>query len=117
MGRRSPLRGQFGHEFFSHQVVQARTYGRKCPEWTQNDKQIAEVIRQVFPRWDTTQKTAAARWALVIHLYFRMGYTRSQIAEETGSTTEKIKGVIRSIYRASQGRRADGRGLRKGTCP
>lgn len=95
-----------------HQIVHARTYKRAIPRWTKNDKSIRELLLRTFPRMreDDRQHEAAARWGAVIHLYFRMGYTRSQIAEEIGSTTVKVHGMIRSILRVSKGIRADGRG-------
>jgi hypothetical protein len=97
-----------------HQTVGARTYKRTAPGWTKDDKFIRGLLLQSFPKLasNDNQREAAGRWATVIHLYFRMGYTRSQIAEELGSTEERIKGVIRSIYRASKGKRADGSGTR-----
>jgi DNA-binding NarL/FixJ family response regulator len=100
-------------------TVGARAYTRIIPEWVKSREKASEVILRAFPKAksDPAQRASAARWAVVIHLYFRMGYTRSQIAEEIGTTTEKIKGVIRSIYRVSEGRRADGRGLRKQHAP
>jgi hypothetical protein len=103
MAKKSQLRGLFGGEQFSHQIVRARTYTRANPEWAQSDKGIAGVIERAFPKWKTTQIEAASRWAAIIHLYFRMGFTRSQIAAEIGSTTQKVHCTIRSIYRVSKG--------------
>ena len=104
---------------FQSQVVQARTYKRKKPTWVWNDKKIRDLIVRAFPKMETsrTQRESAARWASVIHLYFRMGYTRAQIAEEIGSTTGKIHGIIRSISRVSKGLRADGTGRLKSNMP
>lgn len=95
-----------------HQIVSARTYKRAVPRWTKNDRLIRELLLKTFPKMatDSRQHDSAARWGAVIHLYFRMGYTRSQIAEEIGSTSVKIHGIIRSILRVSKGIRADGRG-------
>lgn len=106
-----------GEPLASSQIVQARTYRRASPLWTKSDKKIQELITRSFPKVQTspTQRTAAARWVSVIHLYFRMGYTRSQIAHEIGSTTTKVHGIIRSILRVSKGLRADGCGKLKGS--
>jgi hypothetical protein len=95
-----------------HQIVQARTYKRKTPAWVYKDSEIQKVLLRAFPKLatDDRQRDSAGRWGLVIHLYFRLGYTRGQIAEELDTTTERVKGLIRSIYRVSKGRRADGRG-------
>jgi hypothetical protein len=103
-----------------HQIVHARTYRRKTPAWVYNDLRIQEVLLRAFPKLatDDRQRDSAGRWGLVIHLYFRLGYTRGQIAEELDSTVERVKGLVRSIYRVSKGLRADGRGplkrLKKG---
>jgi hypothetical protein len=102
-----------GEQFMSgHGIVKARTYKRRIPEWALSDKEVRKVILRAFPRMksDSEQRALAARWASVIHLYFRVGYTRSQIAEEIGSSTDKIHGVIRSILRVSKGLRANGSG-------
>lgn len=106
-----------GEPLASSQIVQARTYRRASPIWTKSDKKIQELITRSFPKVQSspTQRAAAAKWVSVIHLYFRMGYTRSQIAHELGSTYTKIKGIIRSITRVSKGLRADGYGKLKGS--
>ena len=98
-----------------HQIVHARTYKRKTPAWTINDKEVQKVLLRAFPKLatDDRQRDSAGRWTMVIHLYFRLGYTRGQIAAELDTTTERVKGYIRSIYRVSKGRRADGKGPRK----
>lgn len=97
---------------WAFEVVRARTYDRTTPLWTKSDKKIQVLVARAFPkiRDSERQREAAARWVAVIHLYFRMGYTRSQIAEELGSTVAKVHGVIRSILRVSNGLRADGSG-------
>jgi hypothetical protein len=102
-----------GEQFMGgHGIVKARTYKRKVPEWTKSDKAIRKVILRAFPGLasDPEQRKAASRWANVINLYFRLGYTRSQIAEEIGSSSSKVHGVIRSILRVSKGLRANGTG-------
>jgi hypothetical protein len=98
----------------SHTIVRARTYKRVVPDWARNNKATQKIILQAFPNMatDPEQRAQAARWAAVIHLYFRVGYTRGQIVEELGSSYSKIHGVIRSILRVSKGLRADGSGSR-----
>jgi hypothetical protein len=106
-------------EPFSYGVVKARTYKRGVPAWAFNDKKVRALILRAFPKMASspTHKAGAGRWGAVIHLYFRMGYTRSQIAEELGSSTQKVHGVIRSILRVSKGLRADGSGRLKANMP
>lgn len=129
MSKNSQLRRTLGRNetfFQGHQNVGARTYDREAPKWTKNDGAIRTLLLKTFPKLatDDNQRTSAARWASVIHLYYRLGYTRGQIAEEIGSTDVKVHGVIRSITRAYKGLRADGsgtksnrRGRPRKTCP
>lgn len=102
-----------------YQIEQARSYRRIQPLWVRNEKKVAALILRSFPKAKTNkgQREAAARWASVIHLYYRMGYTRSQIAHEIGSTETKVSGIIRSITRVSKGLRADGSGKLASACP
>lgn len=103
-----------GGGYFAHGVVKPRTYKKRIPLWAVNDSKIKELIQRSFPNWQSNPRMRddAARWAAVIHLYFRVGYTRSQIAHEIGSTDCKISGIIRSIKRASLGLQGNGRGPR-----
>jgi len=119
MGKNSQLRRVVdGNEGFSggSQVVGARSYKRSIPRWALDDKKISALLLRSFPKLatDGTQRAAAGRWAAVIHLYFRIGYTRNQVADEIGSTEEKIKSIIRSIRRVFKGLRANGNGKLSG---
>lgn len=96
-----------------HQIVTARSNNREIPTWALNRSKIQAILLCSFPKLktDSRQRNAAARWTWVIQLYFRMGYTYTQVAEEIGSSPTKIDSVIRSIKRAAQGRSANGSGL------
>lgn len=85
------------------------------PKWTRTNEGIQIVIRRAFPHFETNkrQRLAAARWARIIYLYFRVGYTYSQIAEEmklqSASSRRpycKVETIIRSIHRVAAGRAA-----------
>ena len=47
------------------------------PEWLMNDVAVRAVLLRAFPKMNTnpTQRDRAGRWALIIHYYFRLGYT------------------------------------------
>lgn len=99
------------------QIVNARTYKRLLtPTWVYHDSEIRTVLLRAFPKLatDEKQREAAARWGAVIHLYYKMRYTSSQVAQELGTSTLKIKNVLRSISRVSKGLRANGSGRRGG---
>ena len=113
---RRVLDGNDGFISGGNQIVGARTYKRKTPKWVLDDKKIGILLLRSFPKLATnsSQREAAGRWAAIIHLYFRMGYTRNQVADEIGSTEEKIKSIIRSIRRVFKGLRANGSGKLSG---
>ncbi len=95
-----------------HQIVRLRRRTRKVPEWTRNDKQVRIVLLRAFPKLALPGKdrTRAARWMRVIHLYFRLQYTYSQVAEELTVTPGSVMSMTRSIQRVAQNRRANGTG-------
>jgi len=98
------------------QVGSARTYKRKPQIWTNNDPEIREVLLTAFPKQATNakQRAKAGRWLRVIHLYHRMGYTKTQIAADMGLTPEAVKSLLRAISRTRKGLtwRGKPRGLR-----
>ncbi len=99
-----------------HQVVQARSNKRLIPDWAMSDTRVREILLRSFPNLKTNvrQRNAAARWMWIIQLYYRLGYTYTQVAEEIGSNPEKVRCVLKSVRRVAIGRRADGRGLLTG---
>ncbi len=96
-----------------HQKSSLRKKERIVPEWTKNDKKVREVLLRSFPklRTDPKQRYQAARWARIIHLYFRMQYTYRQVAAELDMPLKAMESMIRSIKRVAAGRRANGTGL------
>jgi hypothetical protein len=85
------------------------------PKWTLTDAGIRTVIRRAFPNFETNehQRAMAARWARIIYLYFRAGYTYSQVAEEMNLQSVssnrpycKVETIIRSIHRVAAGKAA-----------
>src|SRR6266404_3951583 len=64
-----------GGSWFACGFEKARTYKKKIPQWVYNDALIRNLLLQSFPKSKTCsrQREGAARWAAVIHLYFRNG--------------------------------------------
>jgi len=102
-----------------HQILVRRTREHAVPEWTLSDSEVRKVIMRAFPLLKTSsfQRNRAARWARIIHLYFRTRMTASEIAGELGSTRDTVKTTIRNISRVQRGLRADGSGTRKSNAP
>jgi hypothetical protein len=54
------------------------------PEWLMNDAAVRAVLLRAFPKMGTnpTHRKRAGRWASIIKMYFRLGYTASHVAME-----------------------------------
>lgn len=91
-----------------HQILVERKHKKKQPKWVRSNEQIQNIILRSFPQWRTNalQAQRAGRWVRVIQLYFRMGHTHGQIAEEMGLTYKQVNDLIDHIRRAGRGLRA-----------
>ncbi len=97
-----------------HQVLKPRLGSHNSPEWTENNKIVGAVLLRSFPHMrDRTSKKypqhdmKARRWLRVINLYFRLGMTEKQVAEEPsnvdwGLTPKKVKSLAYAIERAGE---------------
>ena len=100
-----------------HQIIKLRRHQHKRPEWSKHEDQIRGLIMRAFPRCNENseiglrQRERAGRWARVIQLYYVMGYTYSQVAEELEQPLRRIHKVIDHIRMASKGRRANYSGM------
>ncbi len=95
-----------------HQILVERKHKRIVPDWARSDKEIRKLLLRSFPRLHTDKKQAAGagRWTRVIQLYFRMGKTHGQIAEEMELGYNMVRMIIRATKWAAQGKRTDGSG-------
>lgn len=102
-----------------HQILVERKHKRVTPEWVKSDKKIRELLLRSFPRLliNKRQAALAGRWARVIQLYFRMGKTHGQIAEEMGLKYKDVNNLVDRIRRAGQGFCASGTGKKLGVRP
>jgi hypothetical protein len=101
------------------QIHNIRREDRAVPEWAVTNEGIQKILLTAFPRLQTNplQRKRAGRWAQVIQLHFRQGWTYSEVADELNEKPRSIEMVIRGIIRTSQGQRSDGRGPRKVSTP
>lgn len=108
----------------AHQIKKIRTREREIPAWTLNDKEIRKVLLRAFPglyrnysskpkrvgrsrQASRTLAQRAGRWTRIIHLYYRVQMSNSQVAKEMGETLNAIKMTLKSIRRVANGRRAN----------
>ena len=86
--------------------------GKRTPSWTRSDAEIRELLLRSFPKLltDPRQHEAAARWALLIYMYWRRGLTHGQIVVELNRGEEnspkfwnlnKVRSLIHRIRRAA----------------
>jgi hypothetical protein len=100
-----------------HRIIKSkgrtRNASRIAPEWARSDVEVRKVLLRSFPKLETDskQRGRAARWASVIHLYFRMQESYLEIAQELEITPTAVKFLIRSIKRVAAGKSANGSGL------
>ena len=95
-----------------HRIVKMRQRRRVIPEWTRSDEKIREVLLRSFPLLETDpkQRTRAARWASIIHFYFRLQYTYRQVAAELQMTFYAVRQMTIRIRLVAQGVWTNGRG-------
>jgi hypothetical protein len=96
----------------AHQIKKIRTRERVIPPWTLNDKEVRKVLLRAFPSLHTSQSAArsAGRWTRLIHLYYRVQMSNSQVAKEMGMTLNATKMALKSIRRVARGQRTDNKG-------
>ena len=97
-----------------HQIMKTRSHEREAPAWAIDDQKIQAILLRSFPNLKTPESKdaeRAGRWMRVIHLYFRMGMTRGQVAEELGLPYRRIESLVMAVKRAAAGKSANGSGL------
>lgn len=115
MGKFEQLRKKFdGSDPFisqGHQIIKSAGATRhatrlsKVPEWARDDGKVQALLLRSFPKLkeDPRQRTRAARWALVINLYYRMGCTQNHIAEEMKISPQVVNQLLVRINRVATG--------------
>ena|ERR1700688_3820541 len=95
-----------------HQIVGPRKRKRQVPLWAQNTEKIKAILIRSFPKLktDLKQRARAARWARIINLYFVLGWTFLQVAEELNMKSGNLHNMTVSIRRAANGLRTNGKG-------
>ena len=93
------------------QIKEFRTgYTREVPEWARTNVGIQKVLLTAFPRLQTdkNQRKHAGRWAQVINMYFRQGWSAEEVAEELNQSRASVKMLVLGIDRTSRGLTVNG---------
>jgi hypothetical protein len=95
-----------------HGIRKPNSRRKKIPDWALNDVSVKEILIRSFPKLQTNlrQRKSAAKWVRVIHLYYRAGMTRGQVATEMGIKDNALKRTLISIKRVAAGRWTDNKG-------
>jgi hypothetical protein len=92
-----------------HQIKRIRTRLKDIPDWATNNAKLQTLLLTAFPKLETDpkQRQGAARWARVIHLYYRFGMPHNHVVAETGISHGTLTSLLRTIRRAANGRRGN----------
>ena len=84
-----------------HQIIKVPQSPRQTPLWARDKKTISRILLAAFPKLesDPKQRASAARWAVLIQLYFRTLMSRKQTAEQMSLSLETVKGLALRIKR------------------
>jgi hypothetical protein len=87
---------------------------RKMPKWMNNKKDIQRLLLRVFPKLETDkrQRKNALRWVEVIRLYFTLGWSAHDVAEELQQRNSDEHVSAKMIYDTAQRIIRAGAGLR-----
>lgn len=110
----------------AHQIKKIRTRERDIPAWTLNDAEVRKVLLRAFPSMRNSRVSIplrpskkksrqasrsiaqrAGRWMRIIHLYYRVQMSNSQIAKEMNEKLNAVKMTLKSIRRVARGQRTD----------
>lgn len=102
-----------------HQIIKTRRDDREVPAWAKSNKQIQTILLRSFPllKTDPRQRVSAARWAVIIQLFFRMQMTRSQVVAQTKLSENTVRRLIQHIRCAANGKRTDRPNIPRGVRP
>lgn len=91
------------------QVGAARTYKRQPQMWSNSQNEIKRILLTAFPRQATNpkQRERAGRWVRIIYLYYRLGYTSAQVAEELNMSKDNVRRMASNINRVRKGFKAN----------
>lgn len=89
-----------------HRLLKMRRHQRSVPEWVRSDETVRKVLLRSFPKLQTDdrQRKRAAVWTRIIHLYMRLGYTYSYVADEMGLSHQQVRSIVQRMYYVSDGK-------------
>ena len=95
--------GRFGG-YQIHRVPYRNNKQKEVPAWAIKDESLRTVLLTAFPRLHTnlSQRKAAARWAQVIQLYYRQGWTETEVADEMMEKVNSIRCLVYHIRKVAE---------------
>jgi hypothetical protein len=98
------LKEVFGFGGFQVRRVPQRHQEKEVPVWAVKDESLRVILLAAFPKLHTnvSQRKAAARWAQVIQLYYRQGWTEAEVADEMMEKVNSIRCVVFRIKKVAE---------------
>lgn len=98
-----------------HQIKKIRARVRVIPLWAMNNAETQKVLLRAFPKLLTspTQRKSASRWGAIIHLFYRMNMSETQVGEELEITGANVKMTLQRIRAHATGKVSNSRGRPK----
>ena len=105
-GLRQVLDGSDPFMTHGHQIKSVRKIKKNIPEWINDNKFIQKLLLKSFPKLttDEKQRSRAARWVRIIHIYFKLNMASSQIAEELEITLKSAENIVYGIRKLVAGK-------------
>lgn len=93
------------------QIKEIRPKSRGIPEWARTNEGIQKVLLTAFPKLhiNPSHRQRAGRWAQVIELFFKRGWSETDVAEALQETVGNIRRLVVSISWVSEGKTVDGK--------
>jgi hypothetical protein len=100
----------------SFQIKKISRRKREPFSWALDDKESRNILLSSFPKLktDCKQRQSAARWARIIHLFYRMNLTEREVAEELGCTYNTVNMILYRIRKRAAGKYQGYRGYMGG---
>ena len=98
------LKEVFGVDGFQVHHTPYRREKKKTPEWAIKDENLRTILLVAFPRLhiNASQRKSAARWAQVIQLFYRQGWTETEVADEMLETVCSIRHLVFRIRKLAE---------------
>lgn len=89
-----------------HQIKKVRGREKEIPAWALSDEETRKIMLKAFPKLltDPKQRKSAARWAAVVHLFYRMNMSKSGVAHELKIRRTNVNRIVQRLKDHASGK-------------